>query len=239
MTHSSPLKFAAEPALPIRTMHVPIHEHLRAEILNGDLRPGVRIDEEETAARLGISRTPVREALRRLDHDGLVRIKPWRGAFVVDLDKQEILELLELREPLEGAAARLAAARASADDIAKLHALASPQPQERKGASGARALIQRDRAFHQAVYEATGNRTLMDAVRGIDDRIHLVRLTTTFLSDRKDRSPWEIAALVDAIAGRDGARAEELARQHVRAALSAAAKHIPEGATLSALQTGP
>jgi DNA-binding GntR family transcriptional regulator len=131
------------------------YEALRDAITSGSLLPGTRLREATLARHLGISTTPVREALRRLDREGLVRLSPNRGAVVAEFDLREILDLFEIREVLETHAVRRAALQASAD-VRKAQSLM---------AAAARQVTRRDRiewnrlevAFHRAINDLSGN----------------------------------------------------------------------------------
>lgn len=227
------LVFDVEEIEPPKTLHAPLYDRIREMILEGRLKPGARIDEEGFSKALGVSRTPLREALHRLDHEGLAAIWPRRGAFVADFTKVEILELLELREGLESFATRLASQRATAETIDRLHSLIKPAQLRDLSEHNPRELAQLDRKFHELVYEATGNAKLIEASRRINDQVHLVRLTTTLLSDRRTKSTEEILGIVAAIERRDADEAERIARQHVRGAAAAVRTDFPDGATLS------
>jgi DNA-binding GntR family transcriptional regulator len=213
----------------------PAYERLRSMILDGKLQPGARIEEEAFCRAFGISRTPFREALHRLDHAGLATIWPRRGAFVTDFTKQQVIELLELRVALEGFAARLASERADAAMIRRLGELVDPVELGRASQQDPARLADIDRSFHELVYEATGNEQLIVTSGRINDQVHLVRLTTTLLSDRRTESTGELARIVAAIAARRAAQAETLAREHVMHAIEAVKSSFPDGATLSSV----
>ena len=220
---------------PVPTLYAPAYQQIREMILDGRLLPGARIEEEVFCKAFGISRTPLREALHRLDHDGLATIWPRRGAFVTDMSKTEVLELLELREALEGFAARLASERADASVIARLKGLVDPARLRDLSEHNPKRLADTDRAFHELVYEATRNSKLIETSRRINDQVHVVRLTTTLLSDRRTKSAKEISQIVRAIENRKGDEAERLARDHVRHAIDAVQSTFPDGAMLSAI----
>jgi len=231
------MNLSLTPAVPIeaRSLYAPVYEELRRMILDGVLPPGWRIEEETFCKAFHISRTPLREALHRLDHDGLATILPRRGAFVSDFSKAEILELLELREELEGFAARLASERADVSTIGRLRELIDPTGLKNLSEHEPKRLADTDRQFHDLIYEATGNRQLIDTSRRINDQVHLVRLTTTLLSDRRTKSSKELTRIAAAIAARKGDEAERLAREHVHGAIAAVQASFPDGAKLSSI----
>ena len=111
---------STEDVIPSRTLRESAYDRIREDILSGVLRPGSAISEAERAEALGMSRSPVREALRQLAQDGLVEIFPKRGTFVTELSARDVREAFELREAIETACARLAAARRTDQDLAEM-----------------------------------------------------------------------------------------------------------------------
>lgn len=187
---------------------------LRDAILRGKLPEGARLRQVELADRLGISRTPIREALGRLQHEGLVELLPKSGVRVTPVDVDEAVELYELREMLDGLAARLAATRAGTVHLAKL---------ERALARMARCLEDGDAnhwfaahvAFHDEIFRAgrNGRLTALSSVVHLSiRRFHPVLLKT---EHRLEDAFREHRGIADAIAGRDPDRAERLARAHI------------------------
>lgn len=178
--------------------------------------PGHRLKEAELADRLGVSRTPVREALSRLMADGLLVLHPMRGFAVAELDRQQVLELYALREFIEGAAARFAAQHASLPEIQTLRAMIE----------GGRKISVRDvgahyhlnKRFHSAIGEASHNRYLQEALSRLADSLDLISKTTFQLKGRVGDVEVEHLAILDAIEARDADRAEAAARDHVRKA---------------------
>ena len=186
---------------------------LRARILEGAIRPGDRLREAALAEELGLSRTPVREAMRRLEQDGLVEHVPHKGATVRALDPQQVTELYLVREVLDGTAARLAAQHASEAEIGALRALLdSPR------APGAEAASRRNAVFHGAIRDAAHNRFLLTAMAGVEASLALLGPTTLGTEARAAEAEGEHAAILDAIAARDAPAAEAAARHHIRQA---------------------
>jgi DNA-binding GntR family transcriptional regulator len=181
----------------------------------GTYRAGDRLREEEVAQRLKVSRTPVREALGRLAARGFVEPAGGRGLIVRNLDISEVLELYAMREILEGAAARLAADHASRPEVDALldieDALAD--------ASDPAEMARLNRTFHEAICRAARNRYLDNASRELQDWIALLGPTTFTVTGRPSTSHREHQTIIDAIAARDGDKAEKLAREHIREAL--------------------
>jgi DNA-binding GntR family transcriptional regulator len=192
-----------------------LYDQLRDEIVYGQLKPGTPLVELAVASRYGASRTPVREALRRLEQDGLVE-RGERGMQVRARSPEEILEIYDVRIQLEAWAARAAAERRTAFDLAQLEELHTRMLNVRPGDSD--AMVKSNRAFHEALWTSSHNKTLVDLLTRLQG--HLTRFPATTLS-RTDRWPAVLAEhrkLIDAIANRDADSAAELAASHMTAA---------------------
>jgi DNA-binding GntR family transcriptional regulator len=191
------------------------YKRLRQGIRSGEFRPGQRLREAELAQRLAVSRTPVREAIRRLVSDGLVEIAPSRGMMIIELDRERVRELYALRESLEGTAARLAAREARPEEIEEMRSLlarslaALPDPAE---------MARLNRLFHNVVHAAARNRYLAQALVQLADSLALLPGTTFEAPDRTAAGHAEHQAIFEAIEGRRPEEAERLARQHIEAA---------------------
>lgn len=194
-----------------------VYRRLLDEIRNGALPPGARLREIELAERMGISRTPVREAIRQLESDGLVTHLPRQGATIRSLDHAEVVELYEMRAVLEGTAARLAARAASDIEIAELVALNDELAQTPAGAQ-AREI---NRIFHRTLIEAARNRFLIKAMSALQKTLLILGPTTLADPTRAEAAVAEHGAVLVALMARDGAGAEAAMRAHVEAALSA------------------
>ena len=188
---------------------------LRDAIWEGRFAPGERIPEEEIAHSLGVSRTPVRDALRRLQERGMLVVGASRSLVVAELSKQQVLELYAMREILEGSAARFAAQHASEAEIGILHRVLDEFGMH---ADDARMLISLNRRFHRAVCEAAHNRYLIATLDGMHDALALLHSNTFRLPNRRTESDAEHRRIVRAIARRNADEAEQAARNHVRAA---------------------
>lgn len=193
------------------------YRRLLEEIRNGALLPGARLREIELAERMGISRTPVREAIRQLESDGLVAHLPRQGATIRSLDHAEVVELYEMRAVLEGTAARLAARAASDIELAELAALNGELAAAPAGAQAREV----NRVFHRTLIEAARNRFLIKAMSALQKTLLILGPTTLAEPDRAAGAVAEHAAVLDALLARDGAQAEVAMRAHVEAALSA------------------
>ncbi|WP_056796389.1 GntR family transcriptional regulator [Bosea sp. Root381] len=189
---------------------------LRREIVEGRFSPGRRMREIELAQLLGISRTPTRQALSRLEIEGLLDLRPRMGLVVSVLDEDAVEELYEMRAAVEGTAAAMAARHASPRDIALLtrlleqEAALTPEPN---------ALYRHNRELHEAIHTAAHNRYLGKSLNALHDAIALLGPTTLAASGRPAIAHAEHAAIIQAIVERDDARAERLAQAHILGAL--------------------
>ena len=191
------------------------YARLLDDIRSGVLAPGARLTETEIAERLHISRTPVREAIRRLEADGLVAHLPRAGAVVRKLDHSEVMELYEMRLVLEGTAARLAARAASEVEIDELAAINAEM--EAAGGDGA-ALFELNTQFHRTLIRAARNRFLVRSVEAVHTTLLILGPSTLALPDRARAAVAEHAAVVVALRRRDGEAAETTMRAHMEAA---------------------
>lgn len=194
---------------------------LKKDIGSGVMPPGSRVREIEIAERLGISRTPVREALRRLESEGLIVHAAHQGAVVAQLDHQAVIELYDVRETLEGTAARYAARHASEAEIQDLAELVESE-RETGGDRASRAEV--NRAIHAALYRAGHNRYLLKALLSLGDAMILLGGTTLGTGERFEAAHAEHLDIVRAIEARDPERAEAAARIHIRNAQRARLK---------------
>lgn len=186
------------------------YESIKHDILVGDLIPGSPISEAERAERLGISRTPVREALMALAQDGLVEVFPKRGTFVARLSARDVRESFELREAIETACARLAAERRTEQDIEMMRAALHGEPVPSLDTSYVRAAD-----FHGLIVRAAQNRYLTQAFDGTASRIDLAsRLAARIEAHNPPDSTHR--AVLEAIVRGDGEAAAEAMRRHIR-----------------------
>ena len=205
-------------AAPLRVRSVVelAYDELRARIVDGRLRPGARVGQGELADALGISRGPVREALRRLAGDGLVDFEVNRGFFVADVGLERVLERLEARLLLEPGVARLAAERRHDADLDDLRRWVDAERSARTAAAAHDA----SRGFHAALAAATRNEALVR----IFDSLWIADVGRRLLTSRRTQPEWQDAdvaehdELLEAVEARDGDRAEALMRAHVESA---------------------
>lgn len=199
---------------PFRDLGQEAYDRIRAAIRDGSLAPGFRLTETDLAARFGVSRTPVRQAIARLDAEGLVTHEPRRGLSVTRPDHQQVVELYVMREILEGAAARLAAQHATDTEIAAMAELVDAEP---ACFADAAALSDVNQRLHGLLYLAAHNRYLL---RGLGQISATIALLPTLLTrdGRAQQAHREHRAILTALRRRDGDAAEAAARAHARAA---------------------
>jgi DNA-binding GntR family transcriptional regulator len=206
------------------------YQRIVAEIRSGKLMPGERMTETDLAARLGISRTPVREAIRQLEADGLVTHTPRIGATIRTLDHAEISELYEMRTVLEGTTARFAARAASDVELAELAAINQAMAE----AEGAEALYPLNQQFHRALLDAARNRFLVKAVGAIHKSLLILGPSTMIEDDRASAAQEEPSRVLTALQNRDPDTAEAAMRAHIEAAHRARLRQLRRAVTEAA-----
>lgn len=192
-----------------------VYQKLREAIERGELKPGQRVMEVEVAEWLKVSRTPVREALRRLESEGMLALEPRMGLVVASLTRQAMLELYVMREVLEGTAARLCARHASDVEVMELEELVK---REERLQGNFEALARHNRLFHEALHRGAHNRYLEKSLSAVNDSMYLLGPSQMLLPERAKSALEEHAELLDAVLKRDGDLAEAVARRHVRSA---------------------
>lgn len=194
---------------------------IHSSIISGEFARGQRLREEQLALLVGVSRTPIREALRRLDAEGLVEFTPNRGARVTAWSSQELHELYEMRAMLEGYGARLTATRVSTEALAELDTLARRmEALSRRGASAADELTIANGQFHRALVQASGNAQLDTLVRSMMDVSLITRTFQRYSSSRMRASTAQHTEIVEALKAGDAEWAESVMRTHILAARS-------------------
>lgn len=193
------------------------YQHIVNAIRVGSLTPGTRIREAELSERIGLSRTPVREALSRLLAEGLVANDPARGMVITELDHGMMSELYEMRSVLEGAAARMAARHASETEIAFLRTINERDAQLTEPS----ALARNNRLFHATLYRCAHNRYLVNTLNTLQASMMLLGRTTRVIPGRPEAARREHGLIVEALECRDGDAAETHAQAHIRQAYAA------------------
>ena len=200
-----------------------VAERLRQRIFAQELPPGTWIDEQALAEQYGISRTPLREALKVLASEGLVTLKPRRGCYVTEISERDLDEVFSVMSMLEGECARLSATKAGKDDLARLQAI--HQGLEKAAAQGdIDRFFEANQAFHLALHELADNRWLLHVIEDLRKVIKLSRHHSLFSEGRLEQSLAEHRDIMAALLAGDGARAEAVMRTHILSGRSALAR---------------
>jgi DNA-binding GntR family transcriptional regulator len=201
------------------------YERLHEAVREGAIEPGQRIMEVELSGWLGVSRTPVREAMRRMQAEGLLEPAAGGGLAVVVYGPRAIAEFYAVRESLEGTAAALAARNADATELGMLSALMEAM---RALPEDPRVHARENEALHEHIYQAAHNRFLLKSLRTLLNFVPLLGRTTYHDPGRIDRALAEHQEIAAAILARDPDRAEEAARAHIRSALESRMRVVAE-----------
>lgn len=212
---AEPRSSGATVALDHRTLWQRVHDHLREEILASRLAPGTELQEVALSQELGVSRGPIREALGRLAAEGLVTVRPRRGAVVRALSANEFLEAYQVREALEVMAVRLAVPKLSTDDTTAMQRLIDEMAAYAE-TDDIEGFFEANTAFHQAFFEAAGNRMLAEMYRKLRGQIDRHRPLSLGLRGDLGRSITEHKAILRAARAGDVERAVHLVSEHIR-----------------------
>lgn len=189
------------------------YERLKTEILNGELPPGFQAPEPDIASRLGMSRTPVREALIRLEADGLVDLVPRRGAKVLPVSRQDICEIYQILSALEALAAETACRNAQPDLLGDLGEILD-RSDEALADGNIEAWAVLDDRFHRLVAKSSGNLRLEAEITGFLDQVYRANTVLLRLNKAPASNAADHRALCEAISGKDAEAAAGIARRH-------------------------
>ncbi len=194
------------------------YQKIKEAILTFQFLPGQNLVEGELAAQLGISKTPVRDALMRLEKEGLVSRQPYKGTFVSDITNQDMVNIFEIRVVLEGLAVKLAAKALTDDDLARMEGLikkhdAALQEQDYVKASQINA------DFHGMILEKCSNQRLREMLHNLDDHLKRYRLLSIAQGVRVDKSVPEHRHIVEILRSGDPEKAEEAMKDHLNSAM--------------------
>src|SRR5689334_12881590 len=205
-----------------------VSEQLREMIIEGELAAGTRLNERALCDRLGVSRTPLREAFRLLAAEGLVELTPNRGAQVVALSETDIRDSFELMGALEALAGELACARISDEEVTAIKAL-TYQMLACHARRDLPAYYQFNRAIHDRINRAAGNAVLNDTYAKLNLRIQNLRFRSNFDEEKWAKAAREHERMVEALQARDGRALGALLRDHLRAKCEAVLAGRGEG----------
>jgi len=205
-------------AVPMRLerqrLHDTVVEHLRNLIVEGVLAPGIKLNERELCETLGISRTPLREAMKVLGAEGLVEITPNRGASVSKMSETEIWETFELMSGLEALSGELACERVSPVELAEIKALHYAMLSS-KAQNDLPGYYSCNRAIHDKINAAARNSVLRQTYLALNRRLQALRFKSNFKPDKWDRAAHDHEEMIKALEARDGKRLAAILRQHL------------------------
>ena len=199
------------PDVPLRDV---VFRTLRKGILQGDLQPGERLMEIQLANRLGVSRTPIREAIRMLELEGLVVNIPRKGAQVARITEKDLRDVLEVRLGLEELAVDLACDRITDEDLSRLY-LASRKFEKLIRKAALTELAEADEEFHAIIYASTGNRRLEQLISNLREQMYRYRVEYLKDTENRDTLIREHDELWESLKKRDRKSAEEYMRRHI------------------------
>src|SRR6185312_10677585 len=185
----------------------------------------LRIDERDLAEKLGVSRTPIREALARLEHEGLIESVARRGYFIVRKSKQELVEIITVWAALESMAARLITVRATDEEITSLRTIFSTFENGRVFAK-LDEYSDANLRFHQRIIELSGSATLAKSADSLLIHVRSIRHRTISENHRFERSMVDHMHIIEALESRDGELAERLVRDHALGLAAHVAQHV-------------
>jgi DNA-binding GntR family transcriptional regulator len=197
-----------------------VYESLRDAIINQVLKPGERLMETELAEEMGVSRTPVREAIRKLEQEGYVVMIPRKGAYVAGLSIKDIHEVFEIRGALESLAAGLAAERATQEEIEEMERNIVLEASHFESNDLIKT-IEVDTKFHELIFKASKNDRLLGMISNLREQVQRFRTTTLAVSGRLKFALEEHRRIVEAIAARDVQLAQQMAKDHIESAENA------------------
>ncbi len=205
------LNFDLQNHKPLREI---VYEELKRQIMIGEIPPGTRMMEVELADDMGVSRTPIREAIRKLEKEGLVSIEPRRGAYASEVSIKDMVDVLEVREFLEGMAAGLASKRITEEETEAIkHAVEAYREAVESGAT--EEIIEEDEIFHKLIVDCSGNKTLIQMINQVQELA--LRFRYIYYEDfsRYQNMPDEHQEILDAVLSGDPEVARKAADEHV------------------------
>lgn len=204
-----------------------VADKLREAILRGHLRPGDRLDQNEIAKLLNVSRSPVREALRTLATEGLVEIQPHRSAVVAELSAEELEEIYFIRGILEGMAARMAAPKITQAQLERLMEIL----QEMKEGSDLDRWLELNRSFHETIYQAANRPRLLSIIENLRNTSTPYIRQYIASSEHIETARESHKRIYEACVARDGVRAQAETERHLKAVCNGVLIYVTEGET--------
>ncbi len=191
-----------------------VYEELKMQILTGKITPGTRMMEVELAEDMGVSRTPVREAIRKLEKEGLVVIEPRRGAYASQISTKDMVDILEVRQTIEGLAAAFAASRMNDEQKRELVKIYD-EFNDAVESGNMKQMIATDARFHHLIVEASGNKLLISMVQQLQELV--LRFRYLYYDDfrRAEKMPDEHKHIMEAIIKGEEEKARSAADAHI------------------------
>jgi DNA-binding GntR family transcriptional regulator len=196
-------------------LHDEITNQLRDMIVDGDLKPGQKVPEPELCQRFGVSRTPLREALKVLAAEGIVQLLPNRGAVVAKVTREEIEQIFPIMGALESLAGELACERITEDELEKLRRLHKAMVGHYRRSEWL-PYSKLNRAIHEAIFAAAGNAALSAIYQQLIIRIHAIRFVVKKTPERWRQAVEEHEQMVEALESRDGKKLARIMKLHLR-----------------------
>lgn len=204
-----------------------VYRVLKAEIIKGSLKPGTKLLEGKIADQMGVSRTPVREALRELAAEGFVKMSPNQGMIVSNASVEDIQDVLQIRGVLEGLAARLAAKVFNGEEIKELEKYIK-QMEHYTNKDDFLAFSEIDAEFHELILNVCGNKRLIQLRRNLSDQAHRYRIRSLSIPGRLRYSLKEHKEIAEAIKKKDSIQADRLSQIHIKNVLKNILAHEEE-----------
>lgn len=195
-----------------------VFNKLREDILSGVYRENDELKENSIATELGVSRTPVREALRQLELEGLVTMIPNKGAYVTGITSKDMHDIYMIRSSLEGLCAKWACEHITQSQIEELEEILYLSDFHAKKNHNEQ-MVELDNKFHELIYEASGSKILYHVLSDFHHYVERIRKITLAMPSRASQASQEHAAILEAIKKRDGDLAEQLAYEHIKSSI--------------------
>lgn len=195
-------------------LHVQVAERLRILIDSGELAPGTRLNEIELCNTMGVSRTPLREAIRSLATEGLIELQPNRGAIVSIVSQEDVTEILPIMASLEGLGGRLAAMHMDQSKIAQVRKIHNQMISHYKNNEVAE-YFETNRLIHELITEGSGNQTLVDTINSLSAKVRRARFTAQMTKESWAKAVSEHEEMIAALEAQDPDRLEAILVQHV------------------------
>ena len=203
-----------------------IYDIILGMIVRREIKPGEKIYEEQIAKQIGVSRTPIRETLCSLENDGIIKNIPRRGAFVNKLSRETIIEILQIREVLEGLIVRVITPSLGTKTLQKLKRCLDKIDAVPDDATNHLKFTQADREFHDLLLGAYKNKILKNMMKVVEAHLQIIRLRTVVIPGRAKRTVQEHKDILKAIEEKNAEQAEILMKRHIKSVRDAAVEHM-------------